>query len=203
MDAIEREYKEKYEFVPNNETDRISYLMEKYKYKKPKVSITKRILDLTEIKWKVRSFTLYMVPKPTPRPRYTSNGHFFYVVGAKNNKKYFEKFMSKCDWEIIHTPCIFCVDTYYPIPESMKTQEKLLAEMGYIRPISKPDWDNVGKTYSDMIQGILLYDDSLIIEGISRKFYSAKPRIEITLRYMENFDSIFNEKNMKKKMKKG
>ena len=82
----------------------------------------------------------------------------------------------------------------------MRENEKILAEMGYIRPISKPDWDNVGKTYSDMIQGTLLFDDSLIIEGISRKFYSIKPRIEIKIEYMKKYDSLYNTNKMRKKV---
>ena len=36
-----------------------------------------------------------------------------------------------------------------------------------------------------MIQGLLLYDDSLIIKGVSEKKYSIKPRIEITISYIE------------------
>lgn len=199
----EKDYENSYGDIPVEYYDRLEWLIQETKYKRPKVSIFDRIQEILNIPWKTITFTIYLVPKPTPRPRFTSKGNFFYVVGAKNNKKYFRKFMRDYDWEVIYTPCIFQVNTYYPIPASMQKQEKLLAEMGYVYPISKPDWDNVGKTYSDMIQGILLYDDSLITEGISKKFYSAKPRIEITLRYMERFDSVFNEKKMKKKLEKG
>ena len=75
----------------------------------------------------------------------------------------------------------------------MSSVDKVLAELGFIRPISKPDWDNLAKAYCDMIQGFLLEDDSLIIEGVSKKFYSVKPRVEITLEWMESHDSKFNE----------
>ena len=81
----------------------------------------------------------------------------------------------------------------------MSKVEMVLAEMGLIRPISKPDWDNIGKAYCDMIQGFLIYDDSLIIKGMSEKFYSIKPRIEITISYMEDFDSKFNKRKMLKR----
>ena len=60
----------------------------------------------------------------------------------------------------------------------MSLVNQVLAELGLIRPLKKPDFDNLAKTYSDMTQGILLFDDALIIEGISRKWYSCKPRIE-------------------------
>lgn len=200
---MEKEYQEKYGAIPDTYVERLDYLLSSTNYKHVKESVYKRLEENNHIKWKTVQFTLYLLPKATPRPRSTSRGGFFYVSGAKDNKKYFEKYMLDKDWEVITTPCVFQVDTYYPIPESMSKQEKILAELGSVRPISKPDWDNVGKTYSDMIQGILLYDDSLIIEGISRKFYSVKPRIVITIRYMESFDSNYNEKKMKKKEKKG
>ena len=83
----------------------------------------------------------------------------------------------------------------------MTKSEQILAEMGLIRPISKPDWDNLGKSYSDMIQGVLIQDDSLIIEGVSRKFYSAKPRVEITIEYLKDFDSKFNENKIIKRLR--
>ena len=76
----------------------------------------------------------------------------------------------------------------------MKKHEKILAEMGLIRPISKPDFDNLAKTYSDMIQGTVMTDDALIVEGISRKYYSCKPRIEIIIEYMDEIDSDYNKK---------
>ena len=73
--------------------------------------------------------------------------------------------------------------------------------MGLIYPINKPDWDNLGKTYSDMIQDYLIADDALIIKGTSEKFYSIKPRIEIEIEYMEDFDSTFNRNKMKERVK--
>ena len=72
--------------------------------------------------------------------------------------------------------------------------------MGFIYPVSKPDWDNLAKAYCDMIEGTLIYNDSLVIDGRSRKRYSIKPRIEITLSYMEDFDSQFNKNKIKGKV---
>jgi len=81
----------------------------------------------------------------------------------------------------------------------MKPAEQILAECGFIRPISKPDFDNLVKTYTDMIQDVLLLDDSLIIEGSSSKYYSWKPRIEFTIEYMVEHDSIYNKNKINKK----
>jgi Holliday junction resolvase RusA-like endonuclease len=81
----------------------------------------------------------------------------------------------------------------------MNIIEKILSELGFIRPLTKPDWDNVAKAYCDMIIGYLIYDDSQIIEGSSSKYYSSKPRIEIELEYMEDYDSNFNRRKFDKK----
>ena len=103
---------------------------------------------------------------------------------------------------MIITPMYFEVNAYLPTPASMKIEDKILAELGYIRPISKPDFDNLAKTYSDMLTGVLIYDDALIIEGTSKKFYSLKPRIEVKIKYMKDFDSLFNWKKIDSKLNK-
>ena len=81
----------------------------------------------------------------------------------------------------------------------MNKVDTVLAELGWIRPITKPDWDNLGKTYSDMIQSTLLEDDSLIIEGTSKKYYSLKPRIEIHIEWADEHDCPYNYNKLRKK----
>lgn len=57
-----------------------------------------------------------------------------------------------------------------------------LAELGQIRPVTKPDADNYAKGPLDAMKGIIWKDDGQIVDLIARKFYSSKPRIEITVR---------------------
>jgi hypothetical protein len=78
----------------------------------------------------------------------------------------------------------------------MNRIDKILSELKLIRPMVKPDWDNAGKTYSDMIQKHLLLEDCLIIDGRTRKFYSIKPRIEINIKYMKKYDCKYNKKKI-------
>jgi len=95
---------------------------------------------------------------------------------------------------LITKPCSFDVVTYMPIPKSMNIMDTTLAELGMIKPITTPDWDNLGKTYSDMVQKWLLLNDSLITDGSVSKRYSLKPRVEITITYTLNYDSIYNKR---------
>ena len=201
MKKIEIEYKDLYGNIPKDNTERLKHILDSMNLSNNSGQITKGIQRILNIKWKSLDFIIYLLPKATPRPRHNRFMNTFYVMGAKDNKDIFKKFMLKHDFDMISTPCKFTCRSYFPIPKSMNNAEKILAELGLIRPISKPDWDNIGKTYSDMIQGFLLFDDSLIIKGVSEKYYSSKPRIEIHIEYMEEHDSKFNYNKMRKKVK--
>ena len=194
-----QEYEDKYGEVPTDRDERLEYIMSKAKDRSRTFSPVKKEMErIRKIKWKTLKYTVYLVPKASPRPRRSMNGHF-YVNGAADNKRFFKNFYKETlDVPIIDTPCKFYCDSYLPTPNDMSLLNQFLAEIGLIRPIKKPDFDNLAKTYSDMTQGVLLFDDALIIEGISRKWYSAKPRIEITFKYMEEFDSDYNKKRISK-----
>lgn len=198
MLKMEKEYKKIYGDIPNNSIERLDYLLKDIKLSKYKTSVFDLIKRNNNIKWKTLTYTIFLLPKATPRPRSGRNG-IFYVKGASDNKKFFKQFTINEDIPLITTPTKFQCVSYLPIPKSMHPIEKICAELGFIYPVSKPDWDNLGKAYCDMIQDILIYDDSLIIEGTSIKRYSVKPRIEVTISYMEDYDSEFNKKKIKKK----
>jgi Holliday junction resolvase RusA-like endonuclease len=202
MEKIEKEYQETYGGIPRDFDSRLHYLISHLNIKKDRDQIFPSMKRINNIKWNDVSFCIYLVPKATPRLRGNMKTHIFYVKGAAVNRNIFRRFISTIDQPMIYRPCKFYCTTYFPIPSSMNKVEQLLSEMGFIRPISKPDWDNIGKTYSDMVQEQLLYDDSLIIEGVSRKYYSCKPRIEITIKYMEEFDSKFNENKIMNKIER-
>lgn len=189
---IQKEYNNLYGDIPKFNNERVEYLLRETNLSRSKLKVYDEVERINSIKWKKKSFILYLVPKATPRPRSGKHG-IFYVKGASDNKKFFKEFIKDQELELITTPCkIECI-SYLPISKSMSSVDKVLAELGFIRPISKPDWDNLAKAYCDMIQGFLLEDDSLIIEGVSKKFYSVKPRVEITIEWMESHDSKFNE----------
>lgn len=194
----EKEYRELYSDIPNNLPERLQYIFQSHNFKNVKDKILPEMDRIKNITWNKLSYTIYLLPKATPRPRLCNRSGTFYVKGAHDNKKIFENFMINQDIPLITTPVKFYCSSYFPIPSSMKPVEKICAEFGLIRPTSKPDWDNVAKAYCDMCQGFLLYDDSLVIEGVSKKFYSVKPRIEITIEYMDDYDSEFNKKKIKK-----
>ena len=191
-----KKYKEKYEKISKNFKERIHDFMENTKFKKKDIKrIHERIDKIQAIGTNSIKFVLYIIPESTPRPRLGQNG-VFYVKNSKTNNK-FMKAIVKDNSELINlitTPCTFEVWNYFPIPESMSRLDKLLAELGFIKPITIPDWDNLGKTYSDMIQNNVILNDSLITDGSSHKRYSFKPRVEIIINYKLDFDSRYNKR---------
>ena len=194
------EYEKEYGDIPRDKEKILNYLIDNTDIKRQKKNVLDEITRISNIKWKTFHFTIFMLPKATPRPRYTSKGHMFYVKETSNNKKSFYEAMKNSDFPIITTPMEFCCTSYLPIPKSMNKVDKILAELGFIRPISKPDFDNLAKTYADMIQGIVMIDDALIVEGTSRKYYSCKPRIEIIIKYMDGYDCDYNKKKIERQV---
>lgn len=183
------EYNMLYSAYPDTTDELVSYLENSLRYDKEKLLTEEE--RIKSIKWIEKEFTFYLIPKGTPRPR--TDGSHFYVKGAKQMKKMFRKFLY--DEGIICTRCEFDLTTYQPTPiNSMTNVEVLLAEKRLIRPIVTPDFDNLAKTYTDALQGILLLNDNIINPGRVEKYYSIKPRIKILLRYQESFDCKYNER---------
>ena len=70
------------------------------------------------------------------------------------------------------------IDIYMSIPVSKPHKWRADALAGVIRPTKKPDWENVAKM-TDAFNKVVWLDDSQVVEGIVRKFYSHQPRIVI------------------------
>lgn len=205
LKKIEKKYIEEFGDIPRDNSERLKYLLYQYDIKPKHItSIFKRMNEIDELKWKTIRFIIYLDPKSTPRAksRNTPKGPIFYVKGASINKEIFKNFFDKTNLPMITTPCKLTVNNYLDMPNSLNKVNKVLAELGYIRPLNYPDWDNLGKTYSDMIQDTLLFNDDLIIEGTSKKFYSIKPRVEITIEYLLGYDCEYNEKKLYRRLNK-
>ena len=183
------EYSILYSKYPDTQDELVEYLKNSLRInEKTLLSEEDRIKN---IKWIEKELTFYLVPKGTPRPR--TDGSHFYVKGAKQMKRTFQKFLF--DHGIICTRCEFVLTTYQPTPiNSMSNVEVILAEKGLIRPISTPDFDNLAKTYTDALQSVILLNDNIINPGCVEKYYSIKPRIKILLRYQDTFDCKYNER---------
>ena len=194
-----REYFEKYGEIPRNYMERFAFILEYLRVKTKDLDIIRKgINKLLNIPWGRTNFIFYLVPKATPRARRSGKTGVFYVKNASNNSQLFKEFIdeNKGALGIVSTPCKLLVDIYLPIPTGMNIREKVWAELKLLRPVVKPDWDNAGKTYSDMIQKYYLLDDALVVDGRVRKYYSFLPRVEVVVEYMEKYDCKFNKRKI-------
>lgn len=73
------------------------------------------------------------------------------------------------------------IDVYKSIPKSMPKYKRQAALDGKLRPITKPDTSNYAKGIEDALNGIIYKDDSQIVQSVINKFYSDRPRVEVTI----------------------
>ena len=74
------------------------------------------------------------------------------------------------------------VEVCVKIPSSFSKKAAEQAEQGLLRPITRPDVDNYLKTALDLLNGIVLSDDSIVIKATVCKFYATKPRMSIRIK---------------------
>ena len=209
--------------IPKDYQERINWIIDTYKISETKLK------DIIDTKDKMLQQMYYMpelyvviyeIPEGSPRPRARfikskgnnilanarSNPGFIqvYSITGAADKKFMQEFKTNSDFDflesLIYTPCSVKYDAYFKTPSIFNAKEKMLAELGMIRPLSKPDFDNVEKKYSDMYTGNIWVDDSIVIESNFNKYYSELPRIEITLRYMNMLYNKYQYKSASKRL---
>lgn len=70
---------------------------------------------------------------------------------------------------------------YYGIPKSKSKKVKKMMEEHQLRPIKKPDADNVIKVVLDALNKIAFQDDTQVVDLQIRRFYSYDPKVIVTL----------------------
>lgn len=200
---LELEYNQKYSHIPRDYNERLEWMFDKYNIsdKKADEIINMRNQMMSSLSYSDLFVILWECPSGSPRPRFRlvnrhnlaneaiKNSQFVHVyslTGKEDNQHMRRLLGDELSYinDIIYTPCIVEYNTYFPTPSTFNITEKFLAEIGLIRHIHKPDWDNIGKKYSDMYNGNVWIDDNLVIDGRVQKFYSILPRVEIKLRFL-------------------
>lgn len=193
------EYNEKFKDVPKDYMERLAYLYRIYPFTQKDLNgLLEKMKALKEVNWESVTYIFYMNPKGSHRPRLNTRTFTFYVKDAKNYKKFFDEFQEAHSEmnTVISTPCFLTTKVYMETPSSMTAQEKLAAELELIHHLNSPDWDNLGKSYCDMVQKTLVSNDSIVCKGSVEKFYSILPRIEVTIEYMTSYDCKYNKRTV-------
>lgn len=141
-------------------------------------------------------FTVYGTPVGKGRPKFsTFNGHATAYTPAKTvNYENLVKlsYQQQCGGKMYEKDIALAIDimAFFPIPKSVSKKKAAQMLSGFIKPTKRPDLDNVAKAVLDALNKIAFYDDSQIIALSMSKFYSDKPRTEISIRSDELWKKI-------------
>lgn len=212
------EYERKYGHIPKDYRERLSYLYDTLKIDDIKsqeiLNARKTMIDSTY--FETIRMIMYEIPEYTPRPRAkiinrsnimnaatgTNSFIHIYSITGKSNKEYMKMFKQENLQhlqQLLCTPCDIEFKTYFPTPSYYNKTQIFLAEIGLDRPIIKPDFDNIEKSYSDAFTDNIWIDDIVVVDATLRKYYSILPRVEIDLKYSNQLCNIHQYKAMIKR----
>ena len=198
------DYENKFGHIPIDYRERLDWLYDELKItdRQGFEILHNRDMMMQSLEYIDTEIILFEVPEGSPRPRFRlvnranlsnmamSNPNFVHVYSltGKEDNVFMKRLMSQEDFhaldQMICTPCTIDIYAFMKTPSYYNREDTILAEIGLHRPISKPDWDNLGKKYSDMFNANMWLDDTLVVDGSIHRYYSVLPRIEIRLRYL-------------------
>ena len=212
------EYENKYGLIPKDYITRLNWLYDTLGIddKKSEEILQARANFINSSYYETIRLVLYEIPEHTPRPRArlitkkdiinasTGNNSFIqvYSITGRQNREYMKQYVQSNmkDLEtLLCTPCDIEYRTYFPTPKYYNKTQIFLAEIGLDRPISKPDFDNIEKSYADSFTNNIWIDDIIVVDATIRKYYSVLPRVEIDLLYSNQLYNYHQYKAMIKR----
>jgi len=139
------------------------------------------------------AFELSGTPMGKERVRLTKGGHAYTPERTVNfeARLAYAAQQSMGQRPLFDGPLLVVVEAFLPIAKSKPKRFHAAALTGQIRPTKKPDWDNVGKML-DALNLIVWTDDAQIVDGRVIKWYSARPRLVVTVRQINTEEGVFS-----------
>ena len=143
--------------------------------------------------------TIITVPFGARRPRATKQGLGIRVYAHPNDTRDKGAFLALLrpilddfgyDFSLILGEVEIKFNFFMPIDSNFTNAQRVLAEMKYIRPLRKPDTDNLQKMYLDAMSGVMYDDDIQVVSLGGEKWYSVEPRIEMDFVLKPNIINI-------------
>lgn len=132
------------------------------------------------------TFTVYGEPVPQGRPRARMvKGRVIMYDPAKS--RHFKTLVARVAQDhvngaMIEGPVSLTVKAYLAIPKSFSQKKREQAIAGGIHHTVKPDLKNIIASVEDALVGVILRDDSQVVNfGGSSKQYGDPPRVEVTV----------------------
>lgn len=127
---------------------------------------------------------VYGKPHGKGRARVTKKGFAYTPKKTKENQAYIQSLATEAmiGKNKLQGAVEMELYIYAPIPAKFRKAERQLALDGKLRPIERPDLDNVIKQVSDSCNWIVYTDDCQISEIKAFRYYSLNPRLHVTFR---------------------
>lgn len=74
------------------------------------------------------------------------------------------------------------IEAYFSIPKSVSKKNRALMLERVLRPVKKPDGDNIIKVVCDALNGLAYHDDAQIVDMVARKYYAESPKLVISIK---------------------
>lgn len=123
-------------------------------------------------------------PKGKGRPRFTHTGHTYTL---RETAEYEERvrlaYRAECGGETFArgVPLKMEIAAYFAPPKRVPKAKRAAMLNHEIRPVKKPDGDNIIKIIADALNGAAYYDDAQLAEIKVGKFYSEEPKVFVAL----------------------
>lgn len=125
-------------------------------------------------------------PIPQGRPRSSVRGGRVHVRDTEKSRNYKQivalTARNQYKGKALENELEVGIDIYRPNQKNVSKKQRKLREDGEVRPIVRPDIDNYIKSVFDGLDGIVWIDDAQVVSLIANKFYSDKPRVEVTIK---------------------
>lgn len=136
-------------------------------------------------------FHIFGKAKPKQSFRYTRFGHRYTPSDVKQYARDIQRtFLSNYpNWSpsmFFDKPLKVELTVYISIPKSFSKIKKQRALAGDLRPLVKPDCDNISKNILDALNGIVYPDDKQIVELSVAKYYSDTDYVKIKIEEISN-----------------
>ena len=133
----------------------------------------------------MNKFIIYGEPKGKGRPRFTRAGTAYTPTQTRDYEKLVQQSfrianrgMQPYSKDIALSVSI---EAYFGTPKSASRIKRSQMLSHSIRPLKKPDTDNIAKIVLDALNGLAYYDDAQVVELILTKQYGEVPCVIVDI----------------------
>lgn len=141
-------------------------------------------------------FTIWGEPKGKARPRVTRGGHAYTPAGTVAYEKQVKAaYLQQTDRVKLTGALKITIFVCFAPPKSDSRKKRAEKISGQIRPVKKPDWDNIGKIVCDALNGLAYDDDAQITSATVIKRYAEYPYVSVYIT-KDDSDCYYNKSSL-------